>query len=352
MVPTTETKQTELYKQTNDDDDDGAASLGDRRGVTKAEQSHAVWVAIVALCNFVPTAEIIDAFKLAVGCAPDASVDEVREVYRKAAMRSSANRCFEFRHEDKGGDQDKAAFCLRSVDLLFPTDHGHEMWRAAYDGLCGRLVRPRPDTCPPPKQLGSGADGEPFREDISVLVQQFIDANEGYSGSGSEVSPVTRRTEHSATATHSRTVVQAGAGKQHPKYPWRGDLVVVTTVSATTDCTINGTQCTMSRRGSTLLPYRTHRTTALDWDLQVDHTLSSFEAYDGSATLDLEHQDGTTYRMVFNAADSRLGVADAGFCVFDTGRHVRVCVGLGGPTSTGGRGDLYIVLHSDLEKEE
>merc|ERR1712195_426232 len=126
MVPTTtETKQTELYIQTNDGNDDGAASLGDRRGVTKAEQSHAVWVAIVALCNFVPTAEIIDEFKLAVGCAPDASVDDVREVYRKAAMRSSANRCFEFRHEDKGGDQDKAAFCIRSVDLLFPTDHKH-----------------------------------------------------------------------------------------------------------------------------------------------------------------------------------------------------------------------------------
>merc|ERR1712166_1618660 len=245
-------------------------------GVTKAEQSHAVWVAIVARGNFVPMAEIIDAFKLAVGCAPDASVDDVREVYRKAAMRSSANRCFEFRHEDKGGDQDKAAFCLRSVDLLFPTNDGQEKWRpwelgslcfrAAYDGLCARLVRPRPNTCPPPKQLGSGADGKPFREDISVLVQQFIDANEGYSGSGSEVSPVTRRTEHSATATHSRTDVQAGAGKQHPKYPWRGDLVVVTTVSATMDCTINGTQCTMSRR-------------ALAWDLQVDHTLSSFEAY-------------------------------------------------------------------------
>ena len=325
----------------------GAGAGASSSAAAAAAARDAILVALVALCNFVPTAEVIEGFKRAAGCAHGASLVDVEKAYKKAALRSSANGNHEFRHEDKGGDQAKAAFLLRSTERLFGTELEHEDWRAAYDGLCARLVRPRPDT---PAELGAGADGAPFREDICSVVDLFRRANDGYSGRGVEVSPVTRRTVHSsdvfgaaaapggggaAAPTHSGRIVQAGAGEQHRTHPWRGDVVVETKVSPTLDCTINGTDCTMSRR-------------TLDWDLQVEHTLSSFEACTGSATLNLEHPNGFTYRMVLTGRDSGAGADD----VFVTGMHVRCCVGLGAPTSTGGFGDLYIVLHSDLENDD
>merc|ERR1712166_961754 len=209
----------------------------------------AVSDAVVNLCNYVTTDVVTDAFKQAVGFAPDAPVDGVATAYTRASKKASANVDFEFRAQDKmnkkgeRGDQTKAMFLLASSKLLFPSTLEEKARQTAYNGLCARLINPRPDE---PHQLGTSA---PFREDVNVLIDLFLTVNEGTI----EVAPITRKeTRHSSAfdfnnggksvPTHSSKKVIAGAGKEHKKHPWRGDVVEEIVVSDTAECTINGTE--------------------------------------------------------------------------------------------------------------
>ena len=300
------------------------------------EARDAVSSAVASLCSFVPTADIIDAFKHGTGCASDASASDVGRTYSKAAKRATANITFEFRHEDRGGDQAKAVFLLESQALLFPSNAEEEARHAAYNGLCARLVPGRT-----PAEVPRLGTSEPFREDVNVLITKFIDVNGGLA----EVAPVTRKMNRHSTAfdfnaggaavpTHSSTTVKAGKGEAHDTYPWRGDVVEEIVVSDTTVCTINGTECTISRR-------------TLQWDLQVEHVLSSYEACVGSAALELAHPDGGTYCMQLQAAQCSTDDSGDG-STFAEGCYVYVAAGLGAATCTAGRGDLYIVLRSNL----
>merc|ERR1712166_634440 len=307
----------------------------------------AVSDAVVNLCNYVKTDVIIDAFKHAVGFEPDAPVDVVAKAYDRASKRAFANVDFEFRAQDKmnkkgeQGDQAKAMFLLASSKLLFPSSLEEKERQTAYNGLCARLIKPRLDS---PRRLGTSA---PFREDVIVLIDVFLDVNKGTI----EVAPITRKeTRHSSAfdfnnggesvPTHSSKKVIAGAGKEHKKHPWRGDVVEEIVVSDTAECTINGTVCTVTRE-------------ALQWDLKVEYALSSFEACVGAATLHLVHPDGQTYCMDLQAADCNAGGSDSGSdgfkSMFTEGCYVYLGVGLGAATSTGGRGDLAIVLRSNLQ---
>merc|ERR1712166_1603798 len=305
----------------------------------------AVSDAVVNLCNYVKTDVIIDAFKHAVGFGPDASTEDVGKNYALASKKAFANVDFEFRAQDKmnkageRGDQAKAMLLLDSSKLLFPSTLEEKARQTAYNGLCARLVKPRQEK---PHQLGTSA---PFREDVNVLIDLFLNVNEGTI----EVAPITRKeTRHSSAfdfnnggksvPTHSSKKVIAGAGKKHKKHPWRGDVVEEIVVSDTAECTINGTVCTVTRE-------------ALPWDLKVEYALSSFEACVGAATLHLVHPDGQTYCMDLQAADCNAGGSDSGSdgSMFTEGCYVYLGVGLGAATSTGGRGDLAIVLRSNLQ---
>eukprot|EP00729_Bicosta_minor_P015072 gene15072-17766_t len=223
-----------------------------------------------------------------------------------------------FAMKTRGGDQAKAAFLLESRALLFPSNAEEEARHAAYNGLCARLVPNRA-----PAEVPRLGTSEPFREDVNVLIIKFIDVN----GGSAEVAPVTRKMNRHSTAfdfntggaaapTHSSTTVKAGKGEAHDTYPWRGDVVEEIVVSDTTVCTINGTECTISRR-------------TLQWDLQVEHVLSSYEACVGSAALELAHPDGETYCMQLQAAQCSTDDSGGDGNTFAEGCYVYVAAGLG-----------------------
>ena len=295
---------------------------------------------LTGICEFKPLEVLQAAFCTAVGVANDA--ESFKAAFLKVQKRGFLKG--EYRNTDHQaggcGDTEKYGFALSFVkNLLFPPVDESEgpgklsarQMRDTYAGLCLRMKVPRPRL----KQLGNA---EPYREDAEHTIRLFNNPNivplpKNLDVNLEEVSKLADFTGEGKPMTN-HTKVLKGQGKPHPEHPWNGDANIKVTVVNDVTAVFNSVKVnlpTMTECGGRM------------WDLKLEHKLSSYESCTGTLSIVLEHPDGNTYYLSASASEND------GY--FGPGKHIFLIsrLGLSKRKGQASRGDLYIVLESEIE---
>jgi hypothetical protein len=331
--------------------------------------------ALRQLCDFVPRGIIKAELRASLGVG-DVTDTNLATTFKKLTKRVAARLDCEFAHTDKGGDTQKNQFALNTAaEYLF----GESKSTAGYDTLCASLPPQAPSRSSGSPHHGNGESAigvagverkfrlgtaDPYREDVAELVKFYIDEGDHlrveaptrdsvtlesivYDGAAAISEPAisaqllapAREVLCEAIRRSDRKVTLPGAGgpSANPAHPWRRDVVVEIKPCVREAACANGRTCSLVRM-------------AKRWDLEMEHSLTSYEACSGSASIVLQHPDGNTYRLNLTC-DAEVGY----FSRTDEndGMHVFSVDGLGAWANKqvgNGRGKLFVRAKSPLSR--